>query len=329
MLHSQELYSQEAQRLVAQLSKLRENIDCFDCCLRKTSCANFFNATFVCSFCGGLLRELGHVVKKINSADFTPKEADFLQAGGNKKAISIWRNIPASELGLQMLEFQDISGTREHLKQKYLRRRWFKSPVAVPAPIEKPKFKIQPRFFSDNTPSIPKDVPKKALDLASEANDDVMFVKPQPRRQAEYSEEKFDSFGFSDKFSRMYIKHTSPQMVTDMPLEAVTYSFDAFVPKIDAKLREERQRAKAAALEAQRSTPFPTARPNTLPITPQQSPDFPSSSNYISELPKQTPYMVPSQMNSVPPSDYKSGPSQFTAHHPGQRSFPVAHDPFH
>lgn len=191
-----------------------------------------------------------------------------------------------------MLEFQDISGTREHLKQKYLRRRWYRSPVVPISPVTsiapsgKPKFKIQPRFISDPTQPVRSslaDPPKKALDSTSDANDDVMFVKPQARRKADYPVEKFDSFGFSDKFSRMYIQHTTSQAVTDRPLQAVSYSFDAFVPKIDAKLREERQRAKAAAIEAQQLPAFPVAQPSSLPLTPQHSPEFPPSPNYYSE----------------------------------------------
>ncbi|KAI0225277.1 hypothetical protein L0F63_002829 [Massospora cicadina] len=154
------------------------------------------------------------------------------------------------ELALRMLEFQDLYGTREHLKDKYIRKKWRKS-IA----------------------------PRKALDLSnSDGNFDVMFVKSPPRRNKEYPVEKFDSFGFSDKFSRMYIQHTTPQLVADKPLEAVSYSFDSFVPKIDKELREERQRTKALAKAAQEVDPFPVTQ-SVFPVTPQTSSVFLDAAN--------------------------------------------------
>ncbi|KAL8460120.1 hypothetical protein ACS0TY_031870 [Phlomoides rotata] len=78
------------EKIIRGLMKLPPNRRCINCNSLGPQyvCTNFW--TFVCMQCSGIHREFTHRVKSVSMANFTKKEVDALQKGGNQRARELF-----------------------------------------------------------------------------------------------------------------------------------------------------------------------------------------------------------------------------------------------
>jgi len=113
-------------KVLESLHKKKENSTCFDCYEKGTTFVNVTLGTFVCTRCAGLLRELSFTVKGLGVSIFKDKEVSTVEEMGNEKAWKVW-----------LAKFREIKGVypnpkdileiQEHLREKYILKRFFKS----------------------------------------------------------------------------------------------------------------------------------------------------------------------------------------------------------
>ncbi|KAG4108219.1 Arf GTPase activating protein [Neocallimastix lanati (nom. inval.)] len=113
------------ERIIRDLMKLEENKKCFDCSSKVITYVNLSTNTFICTECGGLLREINHRVKNISLSTFTQEEIKGLQNGGNKKAETIWLAKWNSDFNEPNHNTYDIKSAKEYIKNKYIYKKWY------------------------------------------------------------------------------------------------------------------------------------------------------------------------------------------------------------
>jgi len=103
------------------------NRKCADCSERGPTYICLTFQTFVCQSCSGIHRSFGHKIKGISLSEWSIKELESLEAGGNELAAQVWlaawtnaeHPVPDSNQPEQMKEF---------IQQKYVAKRWWRQP---------------------------------------------------------------------------------------------------------------------------------------------------------------------------------------------------------
>ena len=166
----------DPSQLVKAMSTAPANSRCFECS-NPGSCYVVCNfGVFVCPVCAGLHRELSHRVKNINASIFTTNELTTLEEWGNEKAAGFW--LACIPIGT-VRPSTNTRQLRDHLRQKYIDRRFCERTVDSTPPAMK---KFTPSSFRLAPPSRPAPARSLTDDWPEDEWNDFVQAAPPPSR---------------------------------------------------------------------------------------------------------------------------------------------------
>ena len=115
----------DSNKVLENIRKLGGNKSCFDCGEKGVTYVVPKFGTFVCSKCSGVHREIGNMVKGLGVSNFSDKEINFLQEMGNDNAKEIWMAKFNPEKH-KLPKATDENSIKDHLKLKYVEKKWYK-----------------------------------------------------------------------------------------------------------------------------------------------------------------------------------------------------------
>ena len=142
--------------LLKQLLQQESNRNCFECNQRGPTYVDVTIGSFVCTFCGGILRGLNspHRVKSISMASFSPSEIAFIELKGNDYCKKIYMGNYEKDPLQPEPEFQDPVKVKMFLEQKYVQKRWYVSPEDASKPLDSFMKSVSREKWSDKTASV-------------------------------------------------------------------------------------------------------------------------------------------------------------------------------